>query len=61
MLCKQGVGGSSPLVSTEILGVALSEPGFGILGQFPAGRAGRLTYELYATNGFHDGLLFTPF
>jgi hypothetical protein len=46
-----------PLVSTEILGVALSEPGFGILGQFPAGRAGRLTYELYATNGFHDGLI----
>lgn len=46
-----------PLVATEILGVALSEPGFGILGQFPAGRAGRLTYELYATNGFHDGLI----
>lgn len=46
-----------PLVATEILGVALSEPGFGILGQLPAGRAGRLTYELYATNGFHDGLI----
>ena len=46
-----------PLVSTELLGVALSEPGFGVLGQFPAGRTGRLTYELYATNGFHDGLL----
>ncbi|MGQ0814718.1 MAG: hypothetical protein ACT4O1_09650 [Gemmatimonadota bacterium] len=46
-----------PLVSTELLGVALSEPGFGALGQFPLGRSGRLTYELYATNGFHDGLI----
>ncbi len=46
-----------PLVATDILGVALSEPGFGILGQFPAGRSGRITYELYATNGFHDGLI----
>lgn len=46
-----------PLVATGILGVALSEPGFGILGQFPAGRSGRITYELYATNGFHDGLI----
>lgn len=46
-----------PLVSTELTGVALSEPGFGILGQFRAGRKGRLTYEVYATNGFHDGLI----
>lgn len=46
-----------PLVSTELLGVALSEPGFGALGQFGLGRTGRLTYELYATNGFHDGLI----
>ena len=46
-----------PLVATDILGVALSEPGFGFLGQVPAGRTGRLTYELYATNGFHDGLI----
>lgn len=45
-----------PLVSTEILGVALSEPGFGALGQFGVGR-GRLTYEVYGTNGFHDGLI----
>jgi hypothetical protein len=45
-----------PLVSTEILGVALSEPGFGALGQFGIGR-GRLTYEIYGTNGFHDGLI----
>jgi hypothetical protein len=46
-----------PLVSTEILGVALSEPGFGALGQFPVGRQGRLTYEAYLTNGFHDGIV----
>ncbi len=46
-----------PLVSTDILGVALSEPGFGVLGQFGFGRTGRTTYEGYATNGFHDGLI----
>ena len=46
-----------PLVSTELLGVALSEPGFGAFGQFGFARTGRLTYELYATNGFHDGLI----
>ena len=46
-----------PLVSTELLGVALSEPGFGALGQFGVGGSGRLTYEAYATNGFHDGLI----
>lgn len=46
-----------PLVSTEILGVALSEPGFGVLGQMPFGRDGRVTWEAYLTNGFHDGLI----
>lgn len=46
-----------PLVSTEVLGVALSEPGFGALGQFAVGRQGRVTYEAYLTNGFHDGLV----
>lgn len=46
-----------PLVSTELIGVALSEPGFGALGQLRVGKGGRLTYELYATNGFHDGLI----
>jgi hypothetical protein len=46
-----------PLVSTELLGVALSEPGLGAFGQFGFAQTGRLTYELYATNGFHDGLI----
>lgn len=46
-----------PLVSTEILGVALSEPGFGVLAQHGFGRTGRVTFEGYLTNGFHDGLI----
>ncbi|MDA1081158.1 MAG: hypothetical protein O2973_05680 [Gemmatimonadetes bacterium] len=46
-----------PLVSTELIGVALSEPGFGALGQFRVGSGGRVTYEVYATNGFNDGLI----
>jgi hypothetical protein len=46
-----------PVVSTDLLGVALSEPGIGALGQVSLGRTGRLTYEAYATNGFHAGLL----
>lgn len=46
-----------PLVSTELLGVALSEPGFGVLGQAAVGAGLRLTYEAYATNGFSDGLI----
>lgn len=45
-----------PLVSTDMLGVALSEPGFGVLGALPIGGS-RLTYEVYATNGFHAGLI----
>ena len=46
-----------PLASVDLLGVALSEPGFGILGQVGFARTARVTYELYATNGFHDGLI----
>ena len=45
-----------PLVSTDLLGVALSEAGFGALGTTSLG-GGRLTYEAYATNGFHAGLI----
>lgn len=46
-----------PLVATDIEAVALSEPGFGLFGLFPTGGAGRLTYEVYAVNGFDEGLL----
>jgi len=45
-----------PLVSTELIGVALSEPGFGVFGQLGVG-GGRVTYEAYGTNGFHAGLI----
>jgi hypothetical protein len=46
-----------PRVSTELLGVALSEPGLGMLGRLSLGEASRITYELYAVNGFHAGLI----
>lgn len=46
-----------PLVATDLIGVALSEPGFGVLGQVRTGARGRVTYEAYATNGYHDGLI----
>lgn len=46
-----------PLVAVDLLGVALSEPGFGAFGQFGFARTARVTYEVYATNGFHDGLI----
>lgn len=46
-----------PLVSTDIEAVALSEPGFGLFGLFPLGGPGRVTYEVYAVNGFGEGVL----
>ncbi len=46
-----------PLVSTQVFGVALSEPGIGALGIFPVGSAGRITYQVYAVNGFDDDLI----
>ncbi len=46
-----------PLVSTEIIGVALSQPGAGALGTFGLGSTARATYELYAINGYDDGLI----
>ena len=46
-----------PLVSTDLLGVALSEPGLGVLGSFSLGGTARTTYEVYATNGFNSGLV----
>lgn len=48
-----------PPVATELVGVALSEPGLGLFGRVPVGGAeGQLTYELYAVNGFHEGVVY---
>ena len=46
-----------PLLATDLLGSALSMPGFGAYGRIGLGGASRLTYEAYAVNGYHDGLL----
>lgn len=46
-----------PLVSTELLATALSEPGLGGYGYVPLGRSSRLKYEAYLTNGFGEGLI----
>lgn len=45
-----------PLVSTDVIGTALTEPGIGFLGQRSIGSS-RFTWEVYAVNGFHEGLL----
>jgi hypothetical protein len=46
-----------PLVSTQIIPTALSEPGMGFYGAiFPSARS-RLTYEIYAVNGFDSDII----
>ena len=45
------------LVSTQIIPSALSEVGMGFYGAFYPSASSRLTYELYAVNGFHDGVI----
>lgn len=46
-----------PLVNTEIVGTALSEPGMGLFGAIYPSASSRVTYEIYAVNGFHDGVV----
>ena len=46
-----------PLVSTQIIPTALSEPGAGIFGAFYPSPQTRITYELYAVNGFDADLI----
>ncbi|MEE2658492.1 MAG: hypothetical protein VX733_08300 [Candidatus Latescibacterota bacterium] len=46
-----------PLVSTQIIGVALSEAGMGFYGAFYPTEEARVTYEVYGVNGFHDGVI----
>jgi hypothetical protein len=45
-----------PLVATDLIGVALSEPGLGVYGFVPLGADARVTYEAYLVNGYRDGL-----
>ncbi len=46
-----------PLVSTQIIPTALSEPGMGVFGAFYPSPQSRVTYELYAVNGLTAGLI----
>ncbi|MCY3737023.1 MAG: hypothetical protein OXG13_11510 [Gemmatimonadaceae bacterium] len=46
-----------PLVSTEIIPTALSEAGMGIYGAHCPTASSRVTYELYAVNGFDEGVI----
>ncbi len=46
-----------PLLATELIGSALSQPGMGLFGEFGTQRTSRLTYEAYAVNGYQQGLL----
>ncbi len=46
-----------PFVSTDILSVALSQPGLGAFGTIPLEGTARFTYEAYAVNGFDEGVL----
>ena len=46
-----------PLVVTEIIPTTLSEPGAGFWGAFYPSPASRITYEIYAVNGFDEGII----
>lgn len=46
-----------PILSTEVLGVTLSEAGMGFFGAIFPAVGSRVTYEVYAVNGFDDGVL----
>ncbi|TAK65434.1 MAG: hypothetical protein EPO24_02480 [Bacteroidetes bacterium] len=46
-----------PLVSTQIIPTALSEIGMGVYGAFYPSLNSRLSYEMYAVNGLHEGIL----
>jgi len=46
-----------PLVSTEIIGTALSEAGMGFYGALYPSANARIAYEIYGVNGFDDGVI----
>jgi hypothetical protein len=48
---------SRPLEAEALLGVALAQPGVGAYGRFDRASGMRFTYEGYAVNGYHEGLL----
>jgi len=48
---------SRPLLATDLIGSALSQPGLGLFGGTGSVRDARFTYEAYAVNGYHAGLL----
>ncbi len=52
---------SRPAVAQDLLGVALAQPGLGAIGRFELARGARFTYEAYAVNGYHDGLISDSF
>lgn len=45
-----------PLMNTELIGTALSEVGLGFYGALFPSAASRVTYEIYAVNGYNDGV-----
>jgi hypothetical protein len=46
-----------PGVASELLGVALSQPGMGLFGALDAPAGSRFTYEAYGVTGYHDGIV----
>jgi len=46
-----------PLMSTDLIGTALSEVGMGFHGAFYPTKDARVSYEIYAVNGYDDGVL----
>jgi hypothetical protein len=46
-----------PVVTRQLIPSTLSEAGMGLFGGFAAGEEGQLDYEIYAVNGFNEGII----
>lgn len=46
-----------PQVARQLIPSTLSESGMGFFGSFAAGDEGEVDYEIYAVNGFHEGII----
>ena len=46
-----------PVVATDLLGSALSQPGLGVTGELPVGASGMLSYQGYSVTGYGSGIL----